>query len=107
MLAVLGDKELSDGVLHAFAAADKNSGDEAKEIVQELVSLLDPNDWRSVGANAEGVRYTPLTTHGHGRMGTRERLLTSRSAMGISGSASSPTRWPLKCFSTNKGAPSA
>ena len=35
----------------------------------------DPNDWRLVERNAEGLRYTPLTTHRHARMGTRERVL--------------------------------
>ena len=35
----------------------------------------DPNDWRLVKDNAFGIRYTPLTTRGHQRMGTRERVL--------------------------------
>ena len=36
---------------------------------------LDPNDWRVVSEDAVGLRYTPLTTSGHQRVGIRERLL--------------------------------
>jgi choline dehydrogenase-like flavoprotein len=39
-------------------------------------SLLDPNDWRVVSDAAIGVRYTPLTTRNHQRVGTRERILS-------------------------------
>lgn len=35
----------------------------------------DPNDWRLVKQNAVGIRYPPLSTNKHARMGTRERLL--------------------------------
>ena len=40
-----------------------------------LKGWLDPNDWRLVRENAAGVRYLPLTTDGHARTGTRERVL--------------------------------
>jgi choline dehydrogenase-like flavoprotein len=40
-----------------------------------LDSELDPNDWRVVADDAIGLRYTPLTTRNHQRVGTRERLL--------------------------------
>ena len=46
------------------------SGDRARIESQE-----DPNDWRGVSESAIGVRYAPLTTDNHGRVGTRERLL--------------------------------
>ena len=35
----------------------------------------DPNDWRIVRRNAFGIRYVPLTTSEHARVGSRERLL--------------------------------
>jgi choline dehydrogenase len=35
----------------------------------------DPNDWRVVSEDSVGIRYTPLTTGGHQRVGVRERLL--------------------------------
>jgi len=38
-------------------------------------SQLDPNDWRLVKDDAIGLRYTPLTTRRHVRMGARERVL--------------------------------
>ena len=40
-----------------------------------IESLGDPNDWRVVADGAHGARYTPLTSKGHQRVGTRERLL--------------------------------
>lgn len=40
-----------------------------------LDSLLDPNDWRVVTDDAIGLRYTPLTTKDHRRVGARERVL--------------------------------
>lgn len=60
-----------------------NSAHEAfDDIGQPIESLLDlaeakadPNDWRLVTENAVGVRYTPLATRGHARMGARERVL--------------------------------
>lgn len=45
-----------------------------------LDSQLDPNDWRVVTEDAIGIRYTPLTTKDHRRVGTRERLLDVRQA---------------------------
>jgi choline dehydrogenase len=45
------------------------------ELKARLASLGDPNDWRSVEAGAPGLRYTPLTTKNHRRVGTRERIL--------------------------------
>lgn len=41
-------------------------------------SQADPNDWRVVKDSEVGVRYTPLTTRNHQRIGTRERLLEVR-----------------------------
>jgi choline dehydrogenase-like flavoprotein len=76
--AALGDKELSDAVLRAAQVAFKDTGSEGTEIIQGIESLFDPNDWRLVEANAQGIRYTPLTTSGHMRTGTRERLLDVR-----------------------------
>jgi choline dehydrogenase-like flavoprotein len=40
-----------------------------------LESQLDPNDWRVVSEDAIGLRYTPLTTRDHRRVGSRERVL--------------------------------
>jgi choline dehydrogenase-like flavoprotein len=42
-----------------------------------LEGLGDPNDWRVVTHDEIGARYVPLTTDGHQRIGTRERLLAA------------------------------
>jgi choline dehydrogenase-like flavoprotein len=38
-------------------------------------SEADPNDWRVIRDDSIGLRYTPLTTHNHRRIGARERLI--------------------------------
>jgi choline dehydrogenase len=43
-----------------------------------LLGQGDPNDWRLVKDNAEGIRYPPLTTRNHERIGTRERLVETQ-----------------------------
>jgi choline dehydrogenase-like flavoprotein len=59
--------------------------DSARDILEQIGSPIgdrarleseaDPNDWRVVSDSAPGIRYAPLTTRNHARMGTRERLL--------------------------------
>jgi choline dehydrogenase-like flavoprotein len=39
-----------------------------------LEAGMDPNDWRLVRDNATGIRYLPLSTKGHARVGARERV---------------------------------
>ena len=60
--------------------------DAARETLKEIgrptqariESQADPNDWRVVRDAEIGIRYTPLTTRNHQRVGTRERLLDVR-----------------------------
>ncbi len=40
-----------------------------------LKAAADPNDWRMLNRSFEGIRYTPLSTRGRQRNGTREHLL--------------------------------
>ena len=47
-------------------------GERARWLIE---SQLDPNDWRTVKESAFGMRYTPLTTSNHKRVGSRERVL--------------------------------
>jgi choline dehydrogenase-like flavoprotein len=54
----------------ALNAIGRPRGDRAR-----LDSQADPNDWRAVEESAVGVRYAPLTTDNHARVGTRERVL--------------------------------
>ena len=72
--SVLEDKKLKTTIKRAFGAVIQETGSVGKQIIQGLESLFDPNDWRLVKAKARGVRYTPLTTSGHARTGTRDRL---------------------------------
>ena len=76
--SVIGDQPLLDTIFNGIKAALQNSGDEAAEIVEALETQLDPNDWRTVKANAVGIHYTPLSTSNHARTGARERLLDVR-----------------------------
>jgi choline dehydrogenase-like flavoprotein len=52
-----------------------NAGSRRDHLLWLWKSGFDPNDWRLVKDNAGGVRYLPLTTKRHARIGTRERLL--------------------------------
>ncbi|MEQ1909755.1 MAG: NAD(P)-binding protein, partial [Vicinamibacterales bacterium] len=62
--------ESARAVLHHPDVAITDSDRRAR-----LDSELDPNDWRVVSDAAIGLRYTPLTTENHRRVGTRERVL--------------------------------
>jgi choline dehydrogenase-like flavoprotein len=80
--AALGDGELSREFLQGVIAGLALAPDKVKQAVQDLESLFDPNDWRLVEKSAEGVRYTPLTTSGHARTSTRERLINVQKRFG-------------------------
>jgi choline dehydrogenase-like flavoprotein len=72
--AAFRDRDLRQTLLDSVIA----SADEVGHILQEparLQALADPNDARSVKDTAVGLRYTPLTTRNHARVGARERVL--------------------------------
>jgi choline dehydrogenase len=76
--AALGDVKLDDVILksvHKALLATGHIFDDARWLIE---GGADPNDWRLNEQNAFGLRYTPLTTRGHRRMGTRERLLETQ-----------------------------
>ena len=73
--AALGDFALVQVLLNSAAAAFEDVGQPIGSLIGLAESKADPNDWRLVAANAVGVRYTPLTTRDHHRMGARERVL--------------------------------
>ena len=50
-------------------------GEEEQRLRWLVESKLDPNDWRTVKDNSVGLRYLPLTTQNHARIGSRERIL--------------------------------
>jgi choline dehydrogenase-like flavoprotein len=71
----LEDRDLVETILRSARAALEQSGWSVGQLEELLEGAADPNDWRLVCADAEGVRYTPLTTRDTRRMGTRERVL--------------------------------
>jgi choline dehydrogenase len=73
--AAVGDHGLVEVLLDSAASAFEDIGQPIQRLLNLLVSEADPNDWRLVTQNAVGVRYTPLATRNHARMGTRERVL--------------------------------
>src|SRR5271154_1185971 len=73
--AALGDFALVQVLPNSAGDAFDDIGQPIKRLLDLAEAKADPNDWRLVTENAVGVRYTPLTTRGHRRMGARERVL--------------------------------
>ncbi len=73
--AALADHGLVQVLLESAATAFDDIGQPIERLRDLVEAKADPNDWRLVSENAVGVRYTPLTTRNHARMGTRERVL--------------------------------
>src|ERR1700722_2349808 len=74
-LSVLGDIDLVDILKKSALRTFKALRHPIQQIKEGLVGKLDPNDWRLDRLAAEGLHYTPLSTHNHARNGTREFLL--------------------------------
>lgn len=73
--SVLGDGDLVETILESAHAAFGNLGQPIQRLKWAAISQADPNDWRLVKSDAFGIRYPPLSTRNHQRIGTRERLL--------------------------------
>jgi choline dehydrogenase len=71
----IGNRDLLEVILESAVEAIKEIGYVGERLRWLGESQLDPNDWRTVKENSFGMRYTPLTTANHARVGTRERLL--------------------------------
>jgi choline dehydrogenase len=67
------------GLVQVLLESAHEAFDDIGQPIERLLDLVeakaDPNDWRLVTENAVGVRYPPLATRGHARMGARERVL--------------------------------
>jgi choline dehydrogenase len=72
---VLGERDLRKVLIASIESAIQDIGHVVDRARWFLQSLLDPNDCRTVKKNSIGLRYMPLTTRNHARMGTRERVL--------------------------------
>jgi choline dehydrogenase len=73
--SALGDEALVKVILKSAHAAFEEVAHPVKRVRLLIEGQADPNDWRVVQDNGVGIRYTPLTTRGHQRMGARERVL--------------------------------
>jgi choline dehydrogenase-like flavoprotein len=73
--ALKKDKALIKTVLESAEEASKSLANRERRFKWQVLGKADPNDWRLVRNNATGLRYPPLATRKHQRMGTRERLL--------------------------------
>jgi choline dehydrogenase len=68
------DEELLQTVIRSVWTLIENEPRPRRMIRRLLRGEADPNDRRRLGERAEGLCYAPLTTNGHQRLGTRERL---------------------------------
>lgn len=76
MAAMMGDPKLFRTLAECVYEYLKTAGDPSfKQFHYFLETRLDPNDWRWVKRNSTGPSYTPLSTCGHARIGSRERVL--------------------------------
>jgi choline dehydrogenase len=74
MLA-LGDQDMMGVIAQSAVRAFEKLGSPLTQFEWSVESQHDPNDWRLAQENAFGIRYAPLTTRDHVRIGSRERVL--------------------------------
>jgi len=74
-MVALRDRDLMGVIGKSAIEAFEEIGHPLKRLMWFLKSWADPNDWRLVQSNSFGVRYLPLTTRKHIRIGSRERIL--------------------------------
>ena len=74
-LALIENHRLADTIATAALEVLAEEGQQPERIRWLVESGLDPNDWRLVRDDSTGIRYLPLTTRGHERRGSRERVL--------------------------------
>jgi hypothetical protein len=74
-MEAMRDRQLARVIHDCARDAFLEGGNRLQRVGWFLKGLLDPNDWRLVRENAVGVRCLPLSTDGHSRRGTRERVL--------------------------------
>ena len=72
---VLQDRSLIGTLKDSARAVLRGSTSWLSSIRHLVETLADPNDRRVLRGDADGLCFTPLTTEGHRRIGTRERLL--------------------------------
>jgi choline dehydrogenase len=76
--AALSDFELETAITSSLVAELGGLPSLPKREEWFAIGQGDPNDWRIVSENAYGLRYPPLSTRNHSRIGTRERLIETQ-----------------------------
>lgn len=74
-MSAMRNRTLAHVMLESGHQAFEDIGEKLKRVRWFFEGKLDPNDWRLVENNSIGLRYVPLSTSNHARMGTRERVL--------------------------------
>ncbi len=72
----LGNRHLRHVLEELAMDASVQIGHRLKRLRSFFKTRGDPNDWRQVKANASGLRFVPLTTRDHMRIGSRERIVS-------------------------------
>ncbi len=74
--AALEDKGIQEFIAETIAAEIEDEGSSlAERLKWQVRGHADPNDWRLVKDESTGLRYPPLSTHKHRRIGARERVI--------------------------------
>lgn len=73
--AALRDDDIMDVVRKSLRESFGSTGEVLKRLRWLANSAADPNDKDRIEDDADGMVYTPLTTHNGVRVGTRERVL--------------------------------
>ena len=81
--SAIGDSTLVSTILESAFDAFVQGGHAVDRVRWLFEGQLDPNDWRVVNENSIGLRYAPLATRDHQRMGTRERVLEAQDKWGL------------------------
>jgi choline dehydrogenase-like flavoprotein len=71
----LADVDMMAVIASSAVNAFRDTGQPLTQFAWAGESRHDPNDWRIVQEDSFGLRYTPLTTRDHVRIGSRERVL--------------------------------
>lgn len=79
-MGALDDKPLVEILRDAVREALEERAGLLRRIGWDLLGRGDPNDWRLVRDDAFGIRYQPLSTRDHARVGARERVVEVMSA---------------------------
>ena len=71
----LSNIDLIQMIIESTGTAIEDIGHLAERTRWLAEGMLDPNDWRTDKEDSFGIRYMPLSTRNHTRVGSRERLL--------------------------------